>query len=270
MRTILLLTDFSETARNAASFAVDMFKDDNVLFVLLNAYDAEFGGSPYIMQVKEEIAEESAKGLKKELAFLHSQLPNGRFELASRYGPLVEVILKEMHEDEIDPDFIVLGCRGESALENFLLGSNAFDVIKNIHKPMLAIPSMSEFKSPEKVVFVTDLEIIDKEMAKPLHELVTKFNCELLFVNIIEDEYLNKLEAEDKITSYFPETKMSFHFIEDSDVYNSVTLFAEENNADMIVLIRHNYSFLERLFRPSLTKKMLMQPQFPMLILHSH
>ena len=88
------------------------------------AYDLEFSGSPYIMQVKEELALESQKGLKSELSLLKRRFPNVRIELASRFGTLIDVIHNEINE--FKPELIVMGCRGETALENFLLGSNAY------------------------------------------------------------------------------------------------------------------------------------------------
>ncbi len=53
MKKVLILTDFSNTARNAAVYSLKMFTDEEVRFTLLNAYDMEFSGSPYVMQVKE-------------------------------------------------------------------------------------------------------------------------------------------------------------------------------------------------------------------------
>ncbi len=266
MKRIVLLTDFSEIARNACLYALEMFREYKIQFILLNAYDIEFSGSPYIVQVKEEMAGESAKGLKKELSVLHAEHPNVRIELASRFGPLVEVINKEMKD--FNPDLFVLGCRGESALENFLLGSNAYDIIKNIHHPMLVIPKDSKFKIPKKIVFATDLKSVNQKLTTPLFEMVKSFNSELLFANVIDDEYVNRLEAEDRIASFFPGISISFHFLEGDDVCDSICSFAEENDGEIVVLIRHNYSFFERLFHPSITRKMVLHPIYPLLILH--
>lgn len=269
MKRILLLTDFSETARNACLYALEMFREHKFQFVLLNAYDIEFSGSPYIMQVKEEMAEESAKGLKKELAVLHAEHPNARIELASRFGPLVEVLHREM--DELKPDLFVLGCRGESALENFLLGSNAYDVIKNIQHPMLVIPKNAVYQNLKRIVFATDLKLVNEKIATPLYDMAKEFNSELLFANVMDDdEYINRLEAEDRIASYFPGVRISFHFLEGEDVCESICSFTEEYDGELVVLVRHNYSFFERLFHPSITKQMIMHPQYPMLILHPY
>jgi len=243
-----------------------MFKNHKVYFILLNAYDIEFGGSPYVMQVKDEIADESEKGLQKELISLHSEYPDARIDLASRFGPLIDVLLKEI--GELNPYLLVLGCKGESPLENFLLGSNAYDIIKNIHHPMLAIPKHAVFVNANKMVFATDLKLVNKSLATPVRDLCIEFKSELCFANVMEDEYINRLDAEERIASLFPDIQLSFFFIDKDDVCNGICSFADENDAKIIILVRHNYSFFERLFHPSVTKQMVLHPQFPMLVLH--
>jgi len=267
MKRIILLTDFSEIARNAALYALEMYKNENVRFQLLNVFDVEFSGSPYIMQVKEEMAEESTRGLRKELSLLHAKQPNARIEIASRFGAITEVIKQEI--EEYDPVLLVLGCKGESALEHFLLGSNALEIINHVHHPMIVVPRKAKFHPPEKIVFATDLEDVDiSKMAQPLNDLVKAYNSELLFLNIIEEDYINRVEVEEKIASHFPGLKLSFHFIESGDVCKSILKFMDENNATLLTLVRHHHSFFKRLFNPHIIKKMIRHPHHPMLILH--
>ncbi len=267
MKNILVLTDFSNTARNAALYALKMFQGENITFSLLNAYDLEFSGSPYVMQVKEEMAFESEKGLKQELTLIKRIFPEAVIEVLSAFGSLIDVVhdfIKDNH-----PDLIVLGCRGESALENFLLGSNAYEVIKNIQAPILVVPKSAEFRKPEKIVFATDLKDVDNdEVVKPVKEISEKFHSALMFVNVLDDEYVNRLDAEDKITAHFPNVDMSFNFIEGDDVSKGINKFMEENDAEMVALVRHNVGFFDRIFHPSTTKQMVLHPEHPMLILH--
>ena len=70
MKNIILLTDFSDTARNAALYAIKLFEHADTHFTLLNAFDIEFSGTPYIVQVKEELAAESTGKLNADLFFL--------------------------------------------------------------------------------------------------------------------------------------------------------------------------------------------------------
>ena len=268
MKRVILLTDFSEPARNAALFALKMFKNNKVHFQLLNIFDVEFSGSPYIMQVKEEMAEESKRGLRKELSLLHARYPNSHIEPASRFGAMTEVIRKEI--EDYEPELLVLGCKGETALEHFLLGSNALEIIKHIHFPMMVVPANAVFSPPEKIVFATDLKNVDiSKMAAPLNHLVKTYNSELLFLNVLEEEYVNRVEAEETISSYFPGIKLSFHFIDnDGDLCKSILKFMDDNGANLLTLVRHHHSFFQRMFNPHIIQKMVRHPHHPMLILH--
>ena len=269
MKRVILLTDFSETARNAALYALNMFENEKVYFQLLNVFDVEFSGSPYIMQVKEEMAEESMKGLRKEHSRLHKEHPNAHIELASRFGAMTEVIRREI--EEYEPDLLVLGCKGETAMEHFLLGSNALEIIRHVHHPMIVVPQKAQYKTPEKIVFSTDLQEVEiSQMSEPLNDLIRAFNSELLFLNVMEkEEYINRTDAEEKIASYFPGIKLGFHFIEnEGDLCKTILKFMDEQGATLLTLIRHHHGFFQRLFNPHIIKKMIRHPHHPMLILH--
>ncbi len=267
MKKVLVLTDFSNTARNAALYALKMFAEENVNFTLLNAYDLEFSGSPYVMQVKEEMAFESEKGLKQELSILKRVFPEAVISAISRFGSLIDVVHERIHENH--PDLIVLGCRGESALENFLLGSNAYEVIKSIKAPILVVPKSAQFKKPERIVFATDLKDVNKdEIMTPIRDIVDRYRSALMFVNVLDDEYVNRLDAESKIEGHFPNVNVTFNFIDGEDVSKSINKFMEDNDAEMVALVRHDIGFFDRIFHPSVTKQMVLHPEHPMLILH--
>jgi nucleotide-binding universal stress UspA family protein len=267
MKRILLLTDFSDTARNAIMYAMKMYEEEKAEFALLNAYDLEFSGSPYIVQVKEELATESMKGLKSELSLIHRRFPRAKVDLLSLYGNLLDVIQKEIDKNHYH--LVALGCRGETALENFLLGSRAYEVIKNITAPVLLVPRHAKFKHPEKIVFATDLRTMpNDEMIEPLRDMAHMFHAPLLFVNVLEDDYVNRVEAEEQIIERFPGINISFNFIEEEDVVDGINHFMEDNDADIVAMVRHKMGMIDRLFHPSITKQMVLHPEHPMLILH--
>lgn len=269
MKRIMLLTDFSDTARNAAMYALKMYEEEKVDFALLNAFDLEFSGSPYIVQVKDELANESLKGLKNELALIHRRFPRAKVELVSLFGNLIDAVQKEIVKNQYH--LIVMGCRGETALENFLLGSRAYEVIKNVSAPILLVPRHAKFRHPEKIAFATDLkDIPTDQMVEPLRDMAHMFHAPLLFVNVMEDEYINRIEAEERIAEHFPGINLSFNFIEDDDVVQGINHFLEDNEIEMVAMVRHNMGMIDRLFHPSVTKQMVLHPEHPMLILHDN
>lgn len=107
MKNILLLTDFSDIARNAALYALKLFENEQVSFTLLNAYDIEFSGTLYIVQVKEELAAESVEKLNSDLFFLLKRVPDANIRIASSFGSLVDAVRGEIEVS--NPDLVVMG-----------------------------------------------------------------------------------------------------------------------------------------------------------------
>ena len=266
MKYVLLLTDFSDTARNAIIYALNMLKEENLYYKLINTYDLEFSGSPYVMQVKDELAEESIKGLRNELQLIHRIFPEAKIELASRFGPLIDVIQEEIKD--YDPDLIVLGNKGESAIEHFLLGSNAYEIIKSISTPLLVVPKGAEFRKPEKIAFATDLQDFkDDKIVKPVREVVKYFDAELLFIHVLEESDKDRMEAEQKILSHFPDVRSSFHYVQGDDIFQKIRDFLDEEDVDIVIMIRHNVSFFNRFLHKSITKQMVLHPKHTLIIL---
>ncbi len=189
--------------------------------------------------------------------------------LLSEYGSLVDVIRKISEKDTHTPDLIILGCRGETVVENILLGSNAFDVIKHIDTPIIVVPKDCKFYFPQKIAFATDLKTVDEKVVASLKDMISKFNSELVILNIVKGKNINLEEAETHFMKYFDNTKVDFKFISDTDIRKSILNYVSENNIDMIALVRYNYPFIERFFKPSITKKVMMRSHTPMIIFHT-
>lgn len=269
MKKILLLTDFSDIARNALIYGIEMFKNHDAHFLLLNTFDLDYAGTPYSAQVKEELAKESIEGLQKEIVILKHIYPSIQIDFSSEYGALIDVINRSIKENKYNPETVVLGCRGESVVENILLGSNAFDVIKYINIPLIVVPENSKFSTPKKIAFATDLKLVDNKIVEPLKEIVKYFDAELSFINVSREKNVDDDNSEIEFLESFQDVKTTLTFISDSDVYKSILKYSFNNEVDMIALVRYNYSFIERLFKPSITKKVMMNSELPMIIFHT-
>jgi len=268
MKNILLLTDFSDIARNAALYALKLFENEQVSFTLLNAYDIEFSGTPYIVQVKEELAAESVEKLNSDLFFLLKRVPDANIRIASSFGSLVDAVRGEIEVS--NPDLVVMGCKNESVVEYFLLGSNTYEVIKHVKAPLLVIPSHITYRKPGKITFATDMKSLEKpDIMKPLTDLVKMTGSDLLFVNVLGSQYVNRLQVEQELAAMLPGVGISFHFIEGDDIRKAILDFMAENDSHFATLVRHDLKFLDRMFKPSFTKQMVLKPQHPMLILRN-
>lgn len=266
MKNILLLTDFSDKARNAALYALKLFQGEETQFTLMNAFDIEFSGTPYIVQVKEELAEESDERLKSDLYFLLKRVPEAKIKTVSYFGSLIDGIRHQVESGAVD--IVVMGSKDETVVEYFLLGSNTYEVIKHVKAPLLVVPSHVTFKRPDRITFATDMKSVDNEaMMKPLTAIAQRYGSHVLFVNVLGSEYVNRLQVEEQLAGYLKGVRFSFHFVEGDDIRQSILDFMEERESEFACLIRYDLKFIDRLFKPSLTKKMVLKPQYPMLIL---
>jgi nucleotide-binding universal stress UspA family protein len=244
-----------------------MFEDENVTFSLLNAFDLDFSGSPYVMQIKDEMAEESRSGLKKDMEMLQYHYPQAKIDVMSRFGALIPIVEDELNENFYD--LVVIGCVGETALENFLLGSHAYEIVKKINTTILIVPKHARFRRPDKIVMATDLkDIMHDEVVDPLRNILHHFHASLLFVNVLNSESENRLQSEELLMQHFPGIDVDFNFVENNDVCNGILNFMDDNHADIVTMIRRKVGVIERLMHPSITKKMVLQPEHPMLIIH--
>ena len=71
-----------------------------------------------------------------------------------------------------------------------------------------------------------------------------------------------------KYKELFRNTKHSFHYVETEDVEVGLFQFAEKHHCDLIVMVTRHYNFWERLMHRSLTQKIALHTELPLLILH--
>ena len=165
MKKILLPTDFSENSWNAIKYALQLFKDQECNFVLLNTY------TPIIYQVEfmqsssaqlgiiDTMKKVSQNGLDELQEKINSEFNNPKhtFSQISAFNSLTYEI-DDLYSNNI-MDIIIMGTQGASGVAGVLFGSNTIHVIKNSKCPVMAIPSDFSFETPHEILFPTDYEI---------------------------------------------------------------------------------------------------------------
>lgn len=129
MRHILLPTDFSGNAMNAAKFAMELFKKDKTTYHLLHAF------SPYILApsgpleahiIDENLYKSAEEAATKKLENIKSQLlelyPDVLIETHAKFGFFITSIEEFVLNQATN--CIVLGTKGASGLKEIAIGSN--------------------------------------------------------------------------------------------------------------------------------------------------
>jgi len=138
--TILVPSDGSKTARQAAVYAVDLAKQLGASIIVLNVIDQRAfvanmisaGDSPRLTQEPvEDYLKEAAAEITSDIKKICDN-KNVASKIVIRKGHPAEVIIKEAKKSRAD--LIVMGSRGKSALSAAVLGSVSYGVIHSATK----------------------------------------------------------------------------------------------------------------------------------------
>ncbi len=271
MRNILLPTDFSQNAKNAIVYALSLYGHTSVHYVLFNSFYIPYSSPDVAVSMGDFTAENAEKAFNQLLDELASIFPGVVFDLETefRVGDVAETASSMVKRKKID--LIVMGTQGASGLQEVLIGSHTSSVIRKVDCPVLAIPQNSRF-TPIKTILLAinlaDEKTITQEMLAPVLDLEKQYKAEIMALYVVEDE--KQVEAGKKrLEELLEGTKHSFHRVYAEKVVDGIETFVETHEVSMLALVRPKYSFFERLFHRSVTKKMALHTKVPLLVLHA-
>ena len=138
MKRILIPTDFSEDALNAADFALRMYQYKKYEIILLHVFQIP-ALTDRVIPKHDALKSEAVFNLHKEAKRIRAVSPrNIVSEYSARLGNLVSVVDRQVKEGNID--LVIMGTDGALGLKDVLFGSNTSDVIEKIDCPILVIP----------------------------------------------------------------------------------------------------------------------------------
>lgn len=267
MKTILIATDFSEAARNASRYGIQLAKLTQSKIILFHSYHIPVPATEVPVLISfEGLEEDNLRVLAAEKKALD---PTNELEIEclAIAGFAVDNIIET--ENLRSPDLIIMGMRGVGKLSEYLLGSNSTSLISRTATPILVVPEGAKFKTPMKLTFACDY-VLDPtvDVLKPLKKFVEAFNSEIRILNFLKNkEVVNSEKAKVGILmeNYLKDVAHSYFFEEDKDFVHGVIHFVEEHNTDIIAIIPHKHNLIQTLFKESHTKRLAFHTNIPLL-----
>ncbi|MFY9308217.1 MAG: universal stress protein [Bacteroidia bacterium] len=268
MKTILVPTDFSDAATNAAEYAAHLAKDMNANIILFHTYHFPTPVSevPVMVISPDELQEENETLLKEYAARLEKKT-GVRADYRAKIGLAADEIIQE----GVAADLIVMGMRGAGKLSEALIGSIATSVLRKSQVPVLVIPERASYTRPEKIVFACDYDPrTNMHKLIVLKELLKTFKAKLYVLNVKKQKETVSVEeavAGVKLENELYDVEHVYYFPESDDLVSGINEFVNSHKADMVVTIPHVYTFFDRLFHKSISKKMAFNIHVPLLAL---
>ncbi|MEO9804900.1 MAG: universal stress protein [Reichenbachiella sp.] len=281
MKKILVPYDFSRYATNAMDFAGQIAKSINGEIILLHVIDPPMGSS-FNTYGEIELEDQTdklymLKLIEKTEETLNVVATNEKYESNKIdykvvVGNPFESISKEISDSDVD--LIVMGTKGSTGLEEYLLGSNTEKVVRFANCPVLSVPNKVNAESIKNIAFATNLEDDQDFIVKELQMYQHLFGAtlHLVWVNTFQvnqdlemvKNKLNELAERNELT------KFEVHIYNAINAERGIMHFAEWQNMDMIALATHGHKGLAHLFIGSIAEDIVNQAKRPVWTYSTH
>jgi nucleotide-binding universal stress UspA family protein len=283
MKSILVLTDFSDNSQYAAELGVKLCTKLNTNLLLFNTYVTNsavpFVSEPWIAEDIYWGDDDSKDNLNKLAKTLKSNIEhlgpgdyrpeiycdNGEGKL----GVIIPGIIQKQHVE-----MVLMGARAFNPDDDGLFGSDLNSTIQKSSRPVLVVPSIIDPEQLHKVIFATDFDDADVVAIHYLVKLGQVLNFELEIIHITHQDKTartksqKEIELEKKISGLkYPQ--VSYHEIEGDDVSKNILRIYKESGAGLLAMVHHQHSFIMRLLHDSTTKKILDNQEVPLMIFPS-
>ena len=276
MNTILVPTDFSSTARNAAIYAANFAKQmKSSRIILYNSFQAPVITDANVTMVEtidiNDLARMSKENLKQFKTSIGPYFDNTTtIDTLSEYGLVTTDINDICRSNNVD--LIVMGVTGGGKLEETFIGSFAIDVARHAEVPLIIVPPNAAFSEINEVILACDFsKVVETTPVAPIKKILDATGAKLIVVNI---DYKNKhFTSETPFESLMLDTLLSgynpeYKFIDDVDFVEGINKVALETQADLIITIPKKMGWFDGLFKKSHTKMLAFHSHVPLMVVH--
>lgn len=269
MNTVLFPTDFSANSLHAIRYGLNLFKDSNVDYILVNAYVDPSVGASMSMVWEEEMRKVSQAKLSSFCERIREEGgAQSEFfpKCISQYGDLPGALRPIIKEEGVD--LLIMGSSGAGSASKSLFGSVAYATMKNAACPVLTVPLQSGIKTPHRIGLATEEKLVgDERILEPLQELVDQLNAWLMGIRVSKDASIHTTSGEEE-EFYEDIPDIQYFDLRAGDALVGIEQAIGEHDIDMLSIIIKKRSLLDSLFHVSVSKKIAKQVAIPLLTLH--
>ena len=283
MKTILIPTDFSEAAANAARYGLFLAQHLQADLQLIHAFKvpAEARAAAQSAWPLDDY-EEVKRGCVSELDGLRHQLeletiteasPRAYISRISGTAELGEVTTMVRNlVDHYRSPLVVMGMSGAGQLQRLLLGSNSRELIDKATFPVLLVPNRPFPHQLRKIAFATDLSSGDIDLLHSLVSLARPFNAEILVAHVTDTKYEPAAHQQavdqflSEVTAKANYGQIYYRHIKSMDVDHGLDWLSEHGLIDMLAMVHRPHPIFEKILKGSYTQRLAKHIEIPLLV----
>lgn len=271
MKKIIVATDYSAEANNAAEFAAAVAAEQGHELILFNYSEI----SIHVLNARV-----NGNAIDEILGIYHTNLNKVAQALSKKYNVKVTPHLASgnFYEslvgciNQFEANAVVMGMANKS-VEQDLLGNTTTSTIHKLQFPILAIPITTKYHGIHKILFACDMEVgVEEKVLENVHEIAATFGAtvEVLYVKDKIEELLGAEEAEHAaIDKTFAGINYYYKNVQSRRIIDAIQDEIKEINADLLIMAPYKYGFWDSMVHRSKTRMMASGNNVPLLSLPS-
>jgi nucleotide-binding universal stress UspA family protein len=274
MIRILVPTDFSPTAERALRFAAEVASRTKGTIILYHVNQKEeipyFDSHEKRQEYQRQLETKRLKRLQRLKKKVVSPQMNVIVSTIVSQPPVIKNMLAFAKQNQIE--LIVMGTQGASGLKKVVVGSTTSQIIEKSKIPVLVVPEKYEWEDPKEIIFATNYHCTDRAALSFTLSLAKVFSADVTVL------HFQNVDANEKDNSHcfsnyayflqrtFNDSHIKFKELKSTNIKDSLERLHDSFPFDLMVMVRRNKRFLEKLFLKSFTKNMACTTKLPLLV----
>ena len=277
MRRILVPTDFSDQARNAFEVAVAIARQTGAAIKLLHVVEMPYSYTSF--NVTGEV--ESGNGMehlymmklleatKHRMAELERSVDHEGVEVVQEVDAdsVNRKIRSVINDDKVD--LVVMGSKGASGMNEFLIGSNTEKVVRTAECPVLTVKGRIRQFDIKNIVLPSDFKREIGTAVEKFKYFQQMFDAKLHMVYINTpgafESSSNLRTRMQKAAERYGLQNYTINVYNDTIEEDGILHFAEDIGADLVMMATHGRTGLAHLLSGSIAEDLVNHSNIPVL-----
>jgi hypothetical protein len=270
MAKIIVVTNFSDSSRNALEYACKFLQNPTTSVLLLNifSFPGMITNDAIAIAAMSETIDNDERRLKEEYEWVRSAYP----EINIKAEMVTGVFLDELYAKTVEENtrMIIMGADGHYS-DLLSWDTNIVDAFIDLHIPVLIVPSTVSFRPVKKIAFAFNYYRKNLEMPVAMIKRLVHFTkAQLYVINVVSPQEV----IDEKAKSYKQELQESLAELSPvyyepgfRNIFSTIDTFTASESIDMLTVIPTRHGVWHNIFQQDHTKGLVYLNHVPVLSL---
>ena len=270
MAKIIVVTNFSDSSRNALEYACKFLQNPTTSVLLLNifSFPGMITNDAIAIAAMSETIDNDERRLKEEYEWVRSAYP----EINIKAEMVTGVFLDELYAKTVEENtrMIIMGADGHYS-DLLSWDTNIVDAFIDLHIPVLIVPSTVSFRPVKKIAFAFNYYRKNLEMPVAMIKRLVHFTkAQLYVINVVSPQEV----IDEKAKSYKQELQESLAELSPvyyepgfRNIFSTIDTFTASESIDMLTVIPARHGLWHNIFQQDHTKGLVYLNHVPVLSL---